>query len=205
MSRSLHPPFVLRACPPDPCIIPLARMLRVSLFLFFCPRPISTVFLIYPPPLHSAPTPALAAHANIIVVTCPADVQAGMNLRIMPPAPMSTAQGTNLDRPPPPEDDDRNRHRGPMPQFMQMYEVVVPPGVRPNQSFSILANGQRVLVTCPPNVRPGMKVRFQLPSGAPASSAGGGGGEMRGSILLPSSSSTSLSRTDGPARYASRT
>jgi len=44
-----------------------------------------------------------------------------------------------------------------------MYEVVVPPGVRPNQSFSILANGQRVLVTCPPNVRPGMKVRFQLP------------------------------------------
>ena len=59
---------------------------------------------------------------------------------------------------------------------MQMYEVVVPPGVRPNQSFSILANGQRVLVTCPPNVRPGMKVRFQLPSGDPASSAGGKGG-----------------------------
>lgn len=58
---------------------------------------------------------------------------------------------------------------------MQMYEVVVPPGVRPNQSFSILANGQRVLVTCPPNVRPGMKVRFQLPSGDPASAGGGGG------------------------------
>lgn len=51
--------------------------------------------------------------------------------------------------------------------MMQMFEVVVPPGVRPNQSFSLLANGQRVLVTCPPNVRPGQKVRFQLPIGSP--------------------------------------
>jgi hypothetical protein len=108
------------------------------------------------------------------VVTCPDNVQAGMNLRIIPPAPppppMSTAQGTSLDRPPPPEEG--HRRRPPVPHFMQMYEVVVPPGVRPNQSFSILANGQRVLVTCPPNVRPGMRVRFQLPS---AGVEGGGG------------------------------
>lgn len=46
---------------------------------------------------------------------------------------------------------------------MQMFEVVVPPGVSPNQSFSLLANGQRVLLTCPPNIRPGQKIRFKLP------------------------------------------
>jgi hypothetical protein len=44
-----------------------------------------------------------------------------------------------------------------------MFEVVVPPGVRPNQSFALKANGQRVLVTCPPNVRSGQKIRFQIP------------------------------------------
>ena len=46
-----------------------------------------------------------------------------------------------------------------------MFEVVVPAGVQPNQQFSLIANGQRVLVTCPPNVSPGQKVRFQLPIG----------------------------------------
>lgn len=113
-----------------------------------------------------------------MMVTCPPDVQAGMSLRILPPPPpssttsdttLSTAQGTALDRPPPPSSPP-SPLLPPNPasstiqqQMMQMFEVVVPPGVRPNQSFSLLANGQRVLVTCPPNVRPGMKVRFQLP------------------------------------------
>lgn len=106
-----------------------------------------------------------------MMVTCPPDVQAGMSLRILPPpthTTLSTAQGTALDRPPPPptspllqpnsaSSTQQQQH------MMQMFEVVVPPGVRPNQSFSLLANGQRVLVTCPANVRPGMKVRFQLP------------------------------------------
>ena len=107
------------------------------------------------------------------VVTCPANVQAGMNLRILPPqqsAPptpnnnLSTATGTSLDRPP--GEQQRSSQSNPAassPPLMQMFEVVVPPGVQPNQSFSLLANGQRVLVTCPPNVRPGQKVRFQLP------------------------------------------
>ncbi len=46
---------------------------------------------------------------------------------------------------------------------MQLFEVVVPPGVLPNQSFSLVANGQRVLLTCPPNIYPGQKIRFKLP------------------------------------------
>ena len=31
------------------------------------------------------------------------------------------------------------------------------------QPFALIANGQKVMVTCPPNVRPGQKIRFQLP------------------------------------------
>lgn len=45
----------------------------------------------------------------------------------------------------------------------QMFEVAVPDGVRAGQPFALIANGQRVMVTCPPNVRPGQKIRFQLP------------------------------------------
>eukprot|EP01036_Dinobryon_divergens_P010164 gene10164-13607_t len=44
-----------------------------------------------------------------------------------------------------------------------MFEVTVPEGVRPGQPFALIANGQRVMVTCPPNIRPGQKIRFQLP------------------------------------------
>jgi len=46
---------------------------------------------------------------------------------------------------------------------MQVFEVTVPAGVGPNQQFALVANGQRVLVTCPPNVSVGQKIRFQLP------------------------------------------
>jgi hypothetical protein len=45
----------------------------------------------------------------------------------------------------------------------QMFEVTVPDGVKPGQPFALIANGQRVMVTCPPNVRTGQKIRFQLP------------------------------------------
>ena len=31
------------------------------------------------------------------------------------------------------------------------------------QPFALIANGQKVMVTCPPNVKPGQKIRFQLP------------------------------------------
>eukprot|EP00934_Nitzschia_sp_Nitz4_P003621 Nitzschia sp. Nitz4//scaffold265_size26576//3226//5822//NITZ4_008244-RA/size26576-augustus-gene-0.20-mRNA-1//1//CDS//3329544828//3611//frame0 len=45
----------------------------------------------------------------------------------------------------------------------QVFEVTVPAGVLPNQPFTLMANGQRVLVTCPPNVVPGQRIRFELP------------------------------------------
>ncbi|CAB9514870.1 Probable E3 ubiquitin-protein ligase hulA [Seminavis robusta] len=51
----------------------------------------------------------------------------------------------------------------PQPSKLQMFEVRVPAGVEPGQPFALLANGQRVLVTCPPNVQVGQKIRFNLP------------------------------------------
>jgi E3 ubiquitin-protein ligase NEDD4 len=45
----------------------------------------------------------------------------------------------------------------------QMFEVVVPEGVSPGKPFALMANGQKVMVTCPPNVKAGQKIRFQLP------------------------------------------
>lgn len=108
---------------------------------------------------------AVEIEGQRMTVTCPQNVQAGMNLRILPPASSGQqSHGTSLDRPPP---EQRRSFIPPSPPMMQMFEVIVPPGVRPNQPFSLLAGGQRILVTCPPNVRPGQKIRFQLPISNP--------------------------------------
>lgn len=102
-----------------------------------------------------------------LMVQCPPTARPGMQVRIVPPAPPPEPQQppagvtgvTDLDRPP----EDRPIP-SPRPQLTtQMFEVIVPPGVRPNQSFALLAGGQRVLVTCPSNAGAGQKIRFQLP------------------------------------------
>jgi hypothetical protein len=76
------------------------------------------------------------------MVTCPSNAGPNMKVRIVPP----TQREEPLAAP-----------------KTQVFEVAVPVGVRPNQPFTLMANGQRVLVTCPPNVVPGQKIRFQLP------------------------------------------
>mgnify|MGYP006146339311 FL=1 len=73
-----------------------------------------------------------------LFVTCPPNARPGSDVRIFPPEPPA--------------------------QQSQMYEVVVPAGVRSGQPFALVANGQRVLVTCPPNAGPGQKIRFLLPT-----------------------------------------
>ena len=77
-----------------------------------------------------------------------------------------------------------------------LFEVVVPQGVRPGQSFAVIVNGQRVMVTCPLHAQPGQKIKFYLPiqmsdqqislchrqraarHGAPKPPAGGGHGSL---------------------------
>ena len=107
-------------------------------------------------------------------LTCPPNVGPNMKVKIVPPVtnktpnnnqststinhstnPKEYTVGWDDNRTLPPEAADASKS--------QMFEVVVPPGVQPNQSFAIKANGQRVLVTCPPNVRSGQKIRFQIP------------------------------------------
>mmetsp|Transcript_32698 Transcript_32698/g.33343 ORF Transcript_32698/g.33343 Transcript_32698/m.33343 type:complete len:690 (+) Transcript_32698:225-2294(+) len=77
-----------------------------------------------------------------VMVTCPRGVRPGQRVTFQLPQP---------ERPPQPAPNH------------QMFEVTVPEGVRPEQPFALIANGQRVMVTCPPNIRPGQKIRFQLP------------------------------------------
>jgi hypothetical protein len=99
------------------------------------------------------------------VVTVPANVKPGQQFRVMInsqevmvtcPRGVRSGQRVTFQLP--------QQERGPQaaPNH-QMFEVTVPDGVKAGQPFALIANGQRVMVTCPPNVKPGQKIRFQLP------------------------------------------
>jgi len=75
-------------------------------------------------------------------VTCPPTAGPNQKVRIVPPAVKEEPQAAPTT---------------------QVFEVAVPAGVQPGQHFALVANGQRVLVTCPANVQPGQKIRFKLP------------------------------------------
>ncbi|CAN0122907.1 unnamed protein product [Ascophyllum nodosum] len=76
-------------------------------------------------------------NSHPVRVTCPANVTPGMQIRI--------------------------RLEEPQGALHQTFEVAVPQGVRPGQPFALIAGGQRVMVHCPHDARPGQKIRFQLP------------------------------------------
>eukprot|EP00957_Ditylum_brightwellii_P035726 2708541-Ditylum_brightwellii.AAC.1 len=79
-----------------------------------------------------------------MMVTCPPNAHAGMSVRIVPPPPSSPPPGvqtsTSVDRPPEQLTRPSMQHRPR--STTQMFEVIVPPGVRPNQPFSLIAAGQ---------------------------------------------------------------
>jgi hypothetical protein len=76
------------------------------------------------------------------MVSCPESAGPNMRVRIVPPVQRETPEAAPKT---------------------QVFEVAVPQGVQSGQPFALIANGQRVLVTCPPDVVPGQKIRFQLP------------------------------------------
>mmetsp|Transcript_100932 Transcript_100932/g.289737 ORF Transcript_100932/g.289737 Transcript_100932/m.289737 type:complete len:718 (-) Transcript_100932:887-3040(-) len=82
-----------------------------------------------------------------MMVTCPPGVGPGMQVRIMVPS----------------QPQRQTQQQSSSPFGDTMYEVVVPQGVRPGQPFALIANGQRVMVTCPPRAAPGQKIQFRLP------------------------------------------
>jgi len=106
------------------------------------------------------------AQAQQYVVTVPPSVKQGQQFRViinqqevMVTCPRGVKPGQRVTFQLP------NQQERPVPAAPnhQMFEVTVPEGVRAGQPFALVANGQRVMVTCPPNVKPGQKIRFQLP------------------------------------------
>jgi len=89
-----------------------------------------------------------------LMVTCPPNARPGTNVRIFPPDPAPNQSTSSTSSP-----------------QIQTFEVQVPAGVMPGQPFALIANGQRVLVTCPSTAGPGQRIRFQLPVGG--SNSGG--------------------------------
>ena len=55
------------------------------------------------------------------------------------------------------------------------YQVTIPPGVRPGQTFQVSINQQRVLVRCPETMRPGQELRITLPRNGSGAVGGGSG------------------------------
>ena len=101
-----------------------------------------TFLVTIPPNIYAGMQFTVDVSGQRFVVTCPPNAGPNMKVRIVPPTqreePMAAPK-------------------------TQVFEVAVPPGVGPNEPFALVANGQRVLVTCPPNVISGQKIRFQLP------------------------------------------
>lgn len=112
-----------------------------------------TFLVTIPADIHPGMTFNVNAEGQKFKVTCPPNAGPNSKVRIVAP----TGGGGGPNNPP---NEEPEPHAAPK---MQIYEVLVPQGVRPNQPFTLMANNQRVLVTCPPNVVPGQKIRFQLP------------------------------------------
>lgn len=126
--------------------------------------------VVIPPNVHwPGATFPVSVDGRTITVQCPSNARPGMTVRIqVPPIPSGPPAGmqsaTDINRPPELRNSVANTPRR---TINQAFEVTVPNGVRPNQPFSLIAGGQRVLVTCPANARPGTRIRFNLPVPVP--------------------------------------
>uniref|UniRef100_A0A7S1FKF4 HECT-type E3 ubiquitin transferase n=1 Tax=Corethron hystrix TaxID=216773 RepID=A0A7S1FKF4_9STRA len=85
------------------------------------------------------------------MITCPQDGLHGKRVRIALPR----LRTSNLSPTRTPDADDGGE--------MATYEVKIPPGVSPGQRFALMANGRRVIITCPANASGGKTIRFKLP------------------------------------------
>ena len=103
------------------------------------------------------------AGSRIVRVRCPPDSKPGQSLQItvpkdpnpekeMPKKPELPKDSPNVRK-----IDDPN-HQGP-----PAYMVTIPEGTRGGQQFPVTIAGQQLMVTCPPNARPGMAVRIVPP------------------------------------------
>lgn len=101
-----------------------------------------TYLVTIPPNIYPGMEFIVNVNSQRFKVSCPPTAGPNMKVRIVPPVQADVPEAAPKT---------------------QVFEVAVPPGVKPGEPFALVANGQPVLVTCPPNVNAGQKVRFQLP------------------------------------------
>jgi len=92
---------------------------------------------------------------RIVRVKCPPDSKPGQSLQITVPVDSANKKP---DLPP----DSSNVRKIPDTD-PQAYMVTIPEGVRGGQQFPVTIQGQQLMVTSPPNARPGMSVRIVPP------------------------------------------
>ena len=113
---------------------------------------------------------AASINGRRFVVQCPPGITAGMPLHIRvpdeggaggPPSNVGGGVGPNMV---PPSGGGNGSGSGSSGGGQQTFMVTVPTGIRPGQQFAVMANGQRVTVTCPASCSGGSQVYVRVPS-----------------------------------------
>ena len=121
------------------------------------------------------------AGGRIVRVRCPQNSKPGQTVQItVPKEPVSAPKLPNSPNVTKIQDEDGS----------SAYMVGIPDGVRGGQQFPVIIEGQELVVTCPPNARPGSKVRVvppRQPEQAPASDSAARSGMARSGGEAPSS------------------
>jgi hypothetical protein len=112
---------------------------------------------------------AASINGRRFVVQCPPGITAGMPLHIRVP----DTGGGGAAAAPPQNQQAAPQQNAPASQQQQTFMVTVPQGIRPGQQFAVMANGQRVTVTCPPSCSGGSRVYVRVPVGGSSGSSTG--------------------------------
>ena len=104
-------------------------------------------------------------HGQQLTVTCPPMGRPDLFVRVNLPPKGDNNMSGNMGRPSSSSSSSDISDVSSIPKDTQRFEVSVPKGVKPGQSFALFAGGARVLVTCPRNATNGQKIRFDLPLG----------------------------------------
>lgn len=107
---------------------------------------------------------SVTARGQIIHLKCPANARPGQRVNFRVPIlprqmPAQEIEVPALSPPPPPPPLQEEPS-----EKLLRFEVLVPKGVVPGKPFALMANGVRVLVTCPAEAHPGQKIQFKVPA-----------------------------------------
>jgi len=108
----------------------------------------SAMYVVVPPNVTPGENFTALVNGEEVMVRCPPNAEPGSRVRISLP-PFAEKERRS-------DEQDENENG-------KLFEVDVPSNVQPGQSFTLLANGVRVQVKCPPSAGPGHRIRFRLP------------------------------------------